>query len=250
MAQASAPSPVVALAERYNRGYYERVWSYTRVLPPDVWPCWPMLRELAQAAPDRLEIGPGCWPKFPVAGTHVVDLSGEVLRRLREQGAHAHAGLLAEVAFPPASFDLVGAFEVLEHVEDDASLVREVRRVLRPGGRFALSVPLGVRYFTVFDQFVGHVRRYDPLALRDLVEHEGFTIERYETRCQPPGRAGAALAVWLIRWLPRLAAWLTESCIIPSLAKKVKFDWRTYDRAEFEQRSQDATDTSLVCVKS
>jgi SAM-dependent methyltransferase len=72
-------------------------------------------------------------------------------------------------------FDLVCAFEVLEHIEDDASAVKEWATRLRPGGHLLLSVPAHQRRFSAGDEIMGHFRRYDPPVMADLLAGCGFT---------------------------------------------------------------------------
>src|SRR3954469_10818685 len=72
-------------------------------------------------------------------------------------------------------FDAVCAFEVLEHIEDDAAALAEWAGRLRPGGGLLLSVPAHQRRFGPADELVGHFRRYDPDALADLLAGCGFT---------------------------------------------------------------------------
>jgi len=71
-------------------------------------------------------------------------------------------------------FDLVCAFEVLEHIEDDAAAVKDWAGRLRPGGWLLLSVPAGQRRYGPWDELVGHFRRYDPEAITDLLASCGF----------------------------------------------------------------------------
>jgi SAM-dependent methyltransferase len=75
----------------------------------------------------------------------------------------------------PERFDLVCAFEVLEHIEDDAAAVREWAGRLRPGGWLLLSVPAHQHRFGAADELVGHFRRYDPEAMTALLTRCGFT---------------------------------------------------------------------------
>ncbi|MGD0245742.1 MAG: methyltransferase domain-containing protein [Streptosporangiaceae bacterium] len=72
-------------------------------------------------------------------------------------------------------FDLICAFEVLEHVEDDAAALKEWAERLRPGGWLLLSVPAHQRRFGPADDLVGHFRRYDPDAMKALLAGLGFT---------------------------------------------------------------------------
>lgn len=75
---------------------------------------------------------------------------------------------------PSERFDLVCAFEVLEHIEDDAAALTEWAARLNPGGWLMLSVPAHQRRYAAADEFVGHFRRYDPDKLADLVRKVGF----------------------------------------------------------------------------
>jgi glycosyltransferase involved in cell wall biosynthesis/SAM-dependent methyltransferase len=72
-------------------------------------------------------------------------------------------------------FDLVCAFEVLEHIEDDAAAVKEWAGRLRARGWLLLSVPAHQHRFGPSDEMVGHFRRYDPEAMRALLASCGFT---------------------------------------------------------------------------
>lgn len=71
-------------------------------------------------------------------------------------------------------FDLVCAFEVLEHIEDDESALRAWRRHLRPGGWVLLSVPAYEHRFAAADVHVGHLRRYNPAQIETLLARCGF----------------------------------------------------------------------------
>ena len=75
-------------------------------------------------------------------------------------------------------FDLVCAFEVLEHIEDDAAAVRQWAARLRPGGWLLLSVPAHQRRYGPADELVGHFRRYDPARLTALLARCGLTDMR------------------------------------------------------------------------
>jgi SAM-dependent methyltransferase len=63
------------------------------------------------------------------------------------------------------TFDLVCAFEVLEHIEDDRGALQEWAQRVRPGGHLLLSVPAWQDRYGPMDAEVGHFRRYDPDAL-------------------------------------------------------------------------------------
>jgi SAM-dependent methyltransferase len=71
-------------------------------------------------------------------------------------------------------FDLVCAFEVLEHIDDDTGALAAWAARLRPGGWLLVSVPAHQRRYAAADVLVGHVRRYDPDALVGLLRRAGF----------------------------------------------------------------------------
>ncbi|HXC17167.1 MAG TPA: class I SAM-dependent methyltransferase, partial [Holophagaceae bacterium] len=57
-------------------------------------------------------------------------------------------------------FDLIGAFDVIEHIEDDEAVLSEMLRALRPGGGVLLTVPQHRWLWSPVDVFAGHARRY------------------------------------------------------------------------------------------
>jgi SAM-dependent methyltransferase len=75
------------------------------------------------------------------------------------------------------SVDLVVAFDVLEHIEEDNLAAAEMGRVLAPGGVLLVAVPADMRLWSAHDEAVGHVRRYDRDSLRSLTEKAGFAVE-------------------------------------------------------------------------
>ncbi|GGK08689.1 methyltransferase [Pilimelia anulata] len=76
-----------------------------------------------------------------------------------------------------ASLDLVTAFDVLEHIEDDYLAAAEVRRVLRPGGTALVTVPCDMRLWSAHDEASHHVRRYDRPGLRRLLTKAGLVVD-------------------------------------------------------------------------
>jgi SAM-dependent methyltransferase len=75
------------------------------------------------------------------------------------------------------SLDLVVAFDVLEHLDNDKAAVAGVFDALRPGGMFVVAVPADPRLWSAHDDAVGHVRRYTRQTLTDLLEGAGFELE-------------------------------------------------------------------------
>jgi SAM-dependent methyltransferase len=125
---------------------------------------------------------------------------GRTAERTHAARLRADAGRLP---FAGASFDLVCALDVLEHLDDDAAAARELRRVLCPGGALVVFVPALRLLWGLQDEVSHHRRRYDRAALAGLVAGAGLAIERltfFNTLLFPPILA-ARLAMRL--WRPR-----------------------------------------------
>ncbi len=75
-----------------------------------------------------------------------------------------------------AALDLVVAFDILEHIEDDDLAVREVARILRPEGTFLVAVPADPRLWSAHDVAVDHVRRYTRETLSSVLHRGGFDV--------------------------------------------------------------------------
>lgn len=83
-----------------------------------------------------------------------------------------------ELPFKDGSFDLVSAFDVVEHCEPDSDALGEFARVLVPGGRLLLSVPAYQWAWSDHDVRAGHYRRYTRGRLVSAVEGAGYAVRR------------------------------------------------------------------------
>ena len=171
----SPPADEVGAA---NITFYADLWSGARLHQPRRFNTWPLVESLVAKAPNRLEIGPGMRPRLPIAGTCFVDLNETAAGALSAAGGYAGSARLTQLPFGADSFDLVAAFDILEHVPDDTLALTEITRVLRAGGLLLLSVPLHPSRWTEFDAIVGHYRRYLPADLTDLLAKHGYRVER------------------------------------------------------------------------
>lgn len=126
----------------------------------------PMLLSLAQQ-------------KVQVVG---VDFSSLALDFARSQAQAERLQLLQgdalHLPFKDNSFDAVTMLDVLEHLKDDHHALREVRRVLRPGGAIIWSVPAYKHLWSVHDEALHHFRRYEMPELRGLLRTSGFDVQR------------------------------------------------------------------------
>jgi SAM-dependent methyltransferase len=125
-----------------------------------------------------LDLGSGISPVAPPSRSVVyADVSPRAMRMLRSElpGAHYVALDATRLPFRSESLDALVCSEVLEHIQEDRSALREMYRVLRPGGRLILTVPINPYLYTFDDRYVGHFRRYRLRELVETLEEIGFS---------------------------------------------------------------------------
>jgi SAM-dependent methyltransferase len=141
----------------------------------------------------------------PVANARVLDVgtgAGSNLRMLRDAGYHNVVGLdasdaaisfcakkgfdivrkgdICEMPFGDGSMDIILATDVVEHVDDDARAVREIERVLAPGGTALLTVPAFQCLWGLQDEKAFHKRRYRLREFERLLMSAGLVpVKRY-----------------------------------------------------------------------
>ncbi len=84
-----------------------------------------------------------------------------------------------DMSRPPFNtlFGLIGLFDVLEHLPDDASVLRNLRAMLAPGASLILTVPAHPSLSSYFDEASHHCRRYEEHDLRSRLEAAGFAVD-------------------------------------------------------------------------
>jgi SAM-dependent methyltransferase len=108
-----------------------------------------------------------------------LDISEEALAFSRVRGLSSLVcGSTDRLPFKSRVFDLVLALDVLEHVEDDNSAIREIYRILRQGGSLIVTVPAFMSLWSEHDLAVHHMRRYTRTEILDILQSGGFRIER------------------------------------------------------------------------
>jgi SAM-dependent methyltransferase len=87
-------------------------------------------------------------------------------------------GSALALPFADRTFDVVSAFDVLEHCDPESVALAELVRVLRPGGRLLMSVPAYEWAWSDFDEANGHHRRYTRKRAVQALESAGLTVSR------------------------------------------------------------------------
>lgn len=151
-----------------------------------------LLRELAPTMSpirDVLDVGCGTGSTGPVLGgtaarpRTVVGIDAHPLPLSLAGDWAKHYALRARAAlpslpFPDASFDLIVALDVLEHVKDDRAAAAELKRVLRAGGALVVFVPAFEVLWGAHDDVANHHRRYSRAELIDVIAGAGLEARR------------------------------------------------------------------------
>jgi SAM-dependent methyltransferase len=190
------------------------------------------LRRYAGEPGSYLEVGCGtgfvlsavqdAFPTARCVGVEPFEAALEIARD-RVGGAELRRGDAAGLG-EQETFDAVGSFDVLEHIEDDAGALEAMAQALRPGGTLLLTVPQHRWLWSDADDSAGHVRRYRRRELISRVSEAGLEVERctsFVTTLLPLLAIGRLLR----RWRPpsdplselRMAPWL-QSALRPAMA--------------------------------
>lgn len=101
-------------------------------------------------------------------------------------------GVVEDLPWEDATFDLVTSLDVVEHTADDRVTLRELRRVVRPDGHLLITVPAYQALWSSHDVFNRHYRRYDRRMIRAAAADVGLRIERmtyFNSLLLPPAAA-------------------------------------------------------------
>lgn len=129
-------------------------------------------------------------------GVRVLDDHAESLAILRTRFAAAEIieGTATSIPLPAAAVDCVTVLDVLEHIGDDQGAVREIGRVLRPGGCVVATVPAMMTLWGYWDTALHHHRRYTAPELRALFPDRDWEIVHLNYT-----NVAVFPAVWLVR---------------------------------------------------
>lgn len=166
-----------------------------------------------------------------------VDVEPAACALARERtGAEIVEASLAALPWAEATFDAVTSVDVLYHIEDDVGALREMVRVLRPGGRVVINVPAYPWLWSYHDEAVHSVRRYGRREVADKLRAAGLAEVRtthwnmiplplvvVRRKLWPAPRGGSDVAVQppaveaIFRGLMDLeAAWLRRGRTLPA----------------------------------
>ena len=173
------------------------------------------------------EFGPGGWQ------LEGVDLDPRAADAAEARGFVVHRGSIEELDLPAEHYDFAILLQTVEHVADPASLLRAIRRVLRPGGRLLLVTDnTGSLDFSVAKRrhwggyhFPRHWYLFDATSMRKLASHTGLAVDELDTMVSPVNWV-YSLRNALDDWgAPRSwVEWFSLDSPVP-LAAFTAFDW-------------------------
>lgn len=164
-----------------------------------------------------------------------VDPSNEALQYARtETYQEVKQGSATELPFKDGLFDIVAVLDVIEHVEDDTRALKEVFRVLKPGGFLLLTVPAYKWMWSKHDEALHHKRRYEREELKKKVIHTGLRIKEFSNFVIPsiPFRALKIFIRSIKKFLGlKIEDTLkTDDVLLPSLFNNALIFWLTIER--------------------
>src|ERR1700677_2804003 len=108
-----------------------------------------------------------------------VELSPTSVTLARERAVgEVIEGSVLDMPFDSASFDLAVSLDVIEHLQDDLAALRELRRVIAPGGSLLITVPAYQWLWSGHDEINHHHRRYTRRSLQHVAEQAGWKQAR------------------------------------------------------------------------
>ncbi len=171
-------------------------------------------------ARNYLEIGCGtgyvlsaiceAFPDLDVSGSEIF-VEGLSIAARRAPRAHLFQMDARQLPFV-AACDVIGAFDVIEHIQDDLRVLGQLRQALRSGGGLILTVPQHPWLWSVQDDFAHHVRRYSVGELERKLEQCGF----------------------MVKWSSSFVSLLLPALMLSRLARRKESDHQADPFAEFK----------------
>lgn len=142
-----------------------------------------------------------------------VEPAARAAQTAQAAGLKVHQGLLQDAGFADGQFDAITLFEVIEHLKEPLDLLRECRRILRPGGIMLIGTgnaaswsmaAMGAKWeYLSIAKHGGHISFYTPHSTNVLAQRAGFSVAAIRTRgvrfcekgdCAAPVYSAAKLA--------------------------------------------------------
>jgi SAM-dependent methyltransferase len=179
----------------YDQSFYAVVTHFTYALQPSATARLNFIREVVQSIPlERACVADlGCGSGVilsealmlkPLWTGHGLDISESSIKYARRLAAHKQVacradfrtGNIASLPYMDESLDLIVASEIIEHMPEPEKVVGEIARVLRPGGKLVLTMPIE-------SHTPGHIHTLSSTEdLRSLCEQAGLEVQRLEPR--------------------------------------------------------------------
>src|SRR5688572_15687201 len=144
----------------------------------------PVIHEIAAGRRDLRLIDCGCGTGYnlallrPYGQVFGFDLTAEGAGRARASGRPIVRADMEHIPFAAGSFDLATSFDVVQSVPDDRKALREIARVLKPGGYAVLNVSALELLRADHAEVWGELRRYTPRTAARLIEDAGLKAVR------------------------------------------------------------------------
>jgi ubiquinone/menaquinone biosynthesis C-methylase UbiE len=121
-----------------------------------------LIKDIKDSFPNSYLIGSDCIP--------------EPLEKIAEriQGIPLIQFDLVNCPFPDACVNFVVALNVLEHIKDDETALKQIYRILKPGGYAIIEVPANSQLYDFYDEQLKHFRRYNKKELQEMASRCGF----------------------------------------------------------------------------
>jgi SAM-dependent methyltransferase len=145
----------------------------------------PVILEIVDGRRDLRILDCGCGTGYnmqtllePYGRTFGFDLDEDSMWRARRTGRPIVRANIQQIPFPSESFDLATSFDVIQSVPDDRRALREMARILRPGGHVVLNVTALDILRGDHSDVWGELRRYNPARAVQLLSDTGFEVVR------------------------------------------------------------------------
>lgn len=142
-----------------------------------------LIRKFAMKRPDILDAGCGTGGLAQrltnIGNVWAFDASPEAIKFAKKRGVAVKLGSVEKIPFKDERFDVVTCVDVIYHkqIEDDLLALKEIRRVLKPGGVLVLRVPANKFLMSAHDQHVHTARRYSKQELMTKIARSGLKLQ-------------------------------------------------------------------------